>query len=457
MGVIPVVFLMIGIFFWLTRNEIISLSKEKLALQSANCAEAVDEWAGQVINEMNIYKKIVEDAGLNKEEKISLLKSSYGINDAYPYGIYGGDEKGNYFDASGWDPGDDYVVKERNWYLEGIAHEKFAFGEPYEDEMTGNVCVTVSAKLDGMKNESVLAADVYLDYASDLVDGFTEKNINNAFFVTENNKILVAGSNAEVFEKELEEGRDGVLPEDIARLIDDSSSVQAEVELEDGVYYVNINKIESMNWYFISLIRRHEVLQNLYRVQGIMLVVATFACGILIFTISRVAKSMNIIGTKAETDPLTKLMNRESFQEMVQVALREHPNQGMLLIIDMDNFKQINDTFGHPTGDLVLKCFAEMLEEYFNRKRDYVARIGGDEFAVFVGRTIHEDEGTIMLEKFVELVRENFKKKYEKEKLSASVGAAYVRANVSYTKLYESVDAALYEVKKGGKDGFIIR
>lgn len=84
------------------------------------------------------------------------------------------------------------------------------------------------------------------------------------------------------------------------------------------------------------------------------------------------------------TDPLTGLLNRRGFQEAMRMTLsnaRRYMESGMLAYIDLDNFKQINDEFGHEVGDEVLKQVAEKLNANC-RRTDYVTRLGGDEFAI---------------------------------------------------------------------------
>ena len=126
--IVPIVLLMIVVYFILVRNEIIALSKAKLALESQNYAEDISTWADSVLQEVTIYKSMVEQIGLDKDETYEMMKTSAGTHSAYPYGLYMGDDQGNYFDSSGWIPGDDFVVTERDWYKEGLAHDTFSFG-----------------------------------------------------------------------------------------------------------------------------------------------------------------------------------------------------------------------------------------------------------------------------------------------------------------------------------------
>lgn len=89
----------------------------------------------------------------------------------------------------------------------------------------------------------------------------------------------------------------------------------------------------------------------------------------------------------AETDPLTALLNRRSFTERAQTMMRDGLAEGTavsLLIIDLDHFKRINDTHGHPAGDAVIRAFADLLLGVFGARDALVGRFGGEEFAILM-------------------------------------------------------------------------
>jgi hypothetical protein len=91
-------------------------------------------------------------------------------------------------------------------------------------------------------------------------------------------------------------------------------------------------------------------------------------------------------------DPLTRLYNRRKFEEFLRYEFSRssrHQHSFCLIIIDLDNFKAINDTYGHPVGDIVLEQFADILRKH-SRKSDLVARLGGDEFALILPETAHD-------------------------------------------------------------------
>ncbi len=452
--IVPIVLVMIFIYFMLVRREILTLSREKLILKSNYYAEEISAWAKSVLNEVTIYKDMIEELGLENEDTYELMCTSVDAHDAYPFGLYMGDDQGRYFDASGWEPGEDFVVTERDWYKEGLAHDQFAFGEPYVDAMTGGTCVSISSRLRTGPAVTVLSADVYLDYASRLAEAITTEKIEHAFFVTAGSRLIIADSDASMIGMTLSCEHESMLYQNVNRLLDGEKTGQYDILGDESVYFVNITTIPDTDWYFITCMNRNEVLKDLWGIEFPMLIIAVIASLLLFFLTSLFSREMSSIRTKARMDPLTKLLNREGFEELVRMSLSERPGQGLLMIMDMDNFKLINDQLGHPVGDQVLRKFSSILENYFNRNKDIVGRLGGDEFAVFVGRGISTQETEGMLKKFISIVHQNLDSEYPEQKLSVSIGIGLAAKSETYELLYQNADKALYEAKWNGKDRF---
>ena len=155
----------------------------------------------------------------------------------------------------------------------------------------------------------------------------------------------------------------------------------------------------------------------------------------------------SVLKHKAEHDPLTGLINREAFNQIKEV-LSDTAEPVAYLIIDLDFFKSVNDKYGHPVGDLVLKKIADILSEQF-RNTDYVARIGGDEFAVIM--TKFGDTPEIVIQRKIETINrmlQNTEDGLPKVSLSVGVAISTMGYNV---KLEEQADKALYHVKQGGR------
>ena len=152
---------------------------------------------------------------------------------------------------------------------------------------------------------------------------------------------------------------------------------------------------------------------------------------------------------KAEYDGLTGILNRRAFDQICTTSA-EKRQPVALLLIDMDNFKHINDNYGHAGGDTALKELSRILTETF-RNEDYIARIGGDEFAAILpncpaiaANTIKEKIASVN-EKLAN-IKDNIKP------VSVSVGVAFSECGFS-EELFKNADKALYVVKEKGKRG----
>jgi len=152
---------------------------------------------------------------------------------------------------------------------------------------------------------------------------------------------------------------------------------------------------------------------------------------------------------QAEHDPLTGISNRGAFDQ-VRKMLQAKPRPIALLLIDVDQFKQVNDGYGHEVGDKVLKKVAHMLEKSF-RTSDFPARIGGDEFAVIIDE-VKSEKQTVISQKMQEMNRQLAHPRDGLPPISISVGGAFSLEGFT-DELYRKADAALYAVKENGRKG----
>lgn len=158
----------------------------------------------------------------------------------------------------------------------------------------------------------------------------------------------------------------------------------------------------------------------------------------------------------AELDSLTNLKNRAALENYVKKSLEIQPGKGVMLIFDLDNFKQVNDTLGHPEGDKVLKIFANCLYSFF-KSNGFVARMGGDEFVVFMHTNITIENISDKLNSFLRVIHNELFDYYNRFGLSTSIGVAYVNPlKNSFDDLYKTADGGLYVAKNLGKDRFYI-
>ena len=157
----------------------------------------------------------------------------------------------------------------------------------------------------------------------------------------------------------------------------------------------------------------------------------------------------------AHFDPLTGLPNRAQLQEHTHLALamaRRNQMQMAMLMLDLDHFKDINDSLGHSVGDELLCELARRLRGAL-REQDIVARLGGDEF-IFVLQQVNADEAADVASKLLELIDQPFHTGSHDLKVTGSIGVAmYPADGADMETLLQRADAAMYQVKSGGRHG----
>lgn len=167
-------------------------------------------------------------------------------------------------------------------------------------------------------------------------------------------------------------------------------------------------------------------------------------------TLAEQAERIRHLENLSITDELTGLFNRRGFMdalERVLAACRRHGEPGLLIMVDLDRFKAINDTYGHLAGDSVLKGAADLLRSTL-RKSDIVARLGGDEFAVLLPRTraLPGQKLATKIDRSINALRVTYGR--VEIPVSASVGWDAFGPRSQPNHLIFTADRALYRAKK---------
>ncbi|NLL90156.1 MAG: GGDEF domain-containing protein [Dehalococcoidales bacterium] len=201
----------------------------------------------------------------------------------------------------------------------------------------------------------------------------------------------------------------------------------------------------------------HENIETIIYIAGAIALVILFSLLIIRRSFSR--KKESEFKRLAERDQLTGIYNRAACDGIIRETLNaSDPAHDIhaLLIIDIDNFKAINDNFGHMEGDATLSRLADGLSSIF-RTGDIVGRLGGDEFFVFMAHCTDKKAPLAKMKKIGELFSNAYRLNDTTFCVSASVGIAmYPEQGVTFTELYRSADDAMYEAKRRGKNGYAL-
>jgi diguanylate cyclase (GGDEF)-like protein len=168
-----------------------------------------------------------------------------------------------------------------------------------------------------------------------------------------------------------------------------------------------------------------------------------------------VKKQLNEATDKMRVDHLTQAFNRKSFDEQCEQQRKLCFASGQavsLIMVDIDHFKKINDTYGHPIGDFVLKELVKTLKAVFSREGDVVARFGGEEFAILLpdyqaGHALKKAEELLVRVREEVFVQENHQIRF-----TVSLGVAQLAPGEEYSSWLKRADLALYHSKNTGRN-----
>jgi diguanylate cyclase (GGDEF)-like protein len=172
------------------------------------------------------------------------------------------------------------------------------------------------------------------------------------------------------------------------------------------------------------------------------------------FKLRELAIAHHKLAIAASTDSLTEVLNRGAFTTLVDAYLKDvrlRQQGGALLVVDVDNFKRINDSFGHDRGDEALRLIAATIRGVL-RTVDLVGRLGGEEFGIFLpGTTATRAE--LAAERIRHAISETeFVADGIRNELSVSVGGATFDREVGFKELYRAADQRLYVAKQAGRN-----
>ncbi|WP_408069914.1 diguanylate cyclase [Butyrivibrio sp. JL13D10] len=236
------------------------------------------------------------------------------------------------------------------------------------------------------------------------------------------------------------------------------------MNLPFGEYVLHVQVYDSAGKYVVrdekfTIKKESQIFERLYFKVYLFAVCVLFVLFIvwLIGQIRSGLTNVERLQKEAKIDPMTKFWNKTYTEQFLSAACKEH--EGILMMIDLDNFKLVNDVYGHEMGDKVLIRFAELIRNCL-REDDFVGRIGGDEFLTFILGTSEESavaEKAKYLNEQIGKVCEELMGKDSSIPLGVSVGAvATADEGEDYYDLFRKADKALYNVKQNGKHGYFM-
>lgn len=250
----------------------------------------------------------------------------------------------------------------------------------------------------------------------------------------------------------------------VAGAVEKQKSLSSTINMEGGSRYVIYSPIGINDWYIAIGFEEALFNQKLTDEWGSMRNLITYLLVLIfafVFGMIAITLVMNLVHLKnnknlqmeVDMDPLTGLYNKMATEREIKKYMKDNPNLGCILfVLDVDDFKGINDNMGHLAGDAVLKSIGQYMKENFD-ERSIVGRAGGDEFIIFVREVTSEQAFKKEIQKVSEIFKIFPKLENQEILISASIGAAvYPKDAGNFEELYKAADSALYKAKANGKN-----
>ncbi len=256
--------------------------------------------------------------------------------------------------------------------------------------------------------------------------------------------------------------------ENITRLPDAlRSDIQGQTSatLNGEKYITSINQCND-DWFVVTSIpteyisvRQREIQRNTMLIAVAAAIIAIIIDILISFVYTEpIGKLVDMLGKKADYDQLTGLLNKRTYEERARALIASSDDKIMgFILVDLDNFKSVNDTMGHKVGDTVLAATGDIIRRTFPDD-EIKGRVGGDEFSIITdlgsraGARDRLEEKCAMLTAEFRHCNASADKNY---KISASIGAAmFPDAGMTFDDLYSNADKALYSSKDEGRDTY---
>ena len=231
---------------------------------------------------------------------------------------------------------------------------------------------------------------------------------------------------------------------------------------KNEVSYLAYDTLEMNDWMLCYVVPQSKAQESYQFVQDrqvmLVFVIGGGMIAFLLIILYRESQKQKHMKELANIDGLTQLHNKIGTENLVTEWLdgKESKSGGVLLMLGVDRFKQINDNFGHAVGDKVLYKVGHLLKSSF-RENDIVGRVGGDEFLIFMKGVTSEEFVTRRMESLIQYFHELPVAEIKDHRLTCSIGAAFMpKDGTTFDSLYQNADEALYRTKRNGRDGFSI-
>ncbi|WP_373070069.1 diguanylate cyclase [Sulfurimonas sp.] len=354
------------------------------------------------------------------------------------------------------------VVKENNeadkWYFEfNSKDELYEVNLDINTNFSDSLIMFINYKVQDYNQKIIATTGVGIKLINivDMLDSFKKKYKYDVYFVDNNGEIILHTSD---LNKRGNISKIGDLKR-LEKKIRENSGDKYEYEYKDSTYMLHTKYIKELNLYLFVEVDKDKYVSDISQRFYINLLLSVLITLVIVYIIIHF---INIYQARLEKiaheDALTGLDNRRKFnhdiESMFEEFYRRHIKSLTLVILDIDDFKKINDTYGHLVGDKVLVRFAEILKENI-QVSNYIARWGGEEFSILLVDISEEDILELFQKIRIAISKDEVLYDLIQGNITSSFGVGALGQNESIDALISKVDSALYAAKKSGKDKIV--
>lgn len=354
------------------------------------------------------------------------------------------------------------VINENNkaddWYFDFVKkNEQYEVNLDINENFGKSLIMFINYKVRDYNQKliAITGVGIKLFNIESMLDSFKEKYKYDVYFVSNDGEIIL-------HTKELDKRGNISSIEGLSNLqksIISSKTNKYEYSYQGNNYLLHTKYIKELNLYLYVEVNKAEYMRELnnrfYINLSVSIIVTLLTVLIIIYFINIYQRKLEQI---AHEDALTGLDNRRKFnndiESMFENYYRKNISSLTLIILDIDDFKFVNDTFGHLTGDKVLIRFAEILKSSL-RKSDFIARWGGEEFSLLLVNTSYEESRKLAQKIRIQIKEDQVLNELLNNSITASFGIGNLEHNESIDAFVSKVDSALYKAKGLGKDTIV--
>lgn len=351
----------------------------------------------------------------------------------------------------------DGILKEINknnpadhWYFNAKnlpEPQEYEVNIDYNAANTSSLAVFVNYKVFDYDNNfiGITGVGLALDDVKQLIHNYQQRYQRKVYFIDTAGEITLY---SELADKNIEQTQQAISP--FIQDILNKRSHAFTYQKNNNTTYLNTRFVEEFNWFLMVEQQSSSSDKALYQTLKLNILLSILVTlGVLLlahFTFNRYQKRLEVMAT---TDKLSGLLNRQAFEPIIENNLEQSKRQNTplcIISIDIDYFKKINDSFGHLTGDKVIKRVATTCQLY-SREYDALSRWGGEEFILMLPNTDIDDAVKIATRIQQHLAQDNIA-----PKVTASFGVTKYRHNEALDDLLNRADKALYQAKDQGRN-----